>query len=202
MIIDEESKVIFLHNPKCGGRFFRTVCAQNGLKTSLLHLGYYAEESNVDLAHVSLINLPRFVPDYKEYRIISFVRNPYNRFVSGLNMALCENDKIKGIWELYRGSIKDFCFHLLNLNYYEQDSILRNQAVPWLMPQSNFAGKTGIVLRYESLVDWRFLFNVFRIPNTNVLRIKEDYVLDDETKRMIRELYFDDEEIFCLYDKK
>jgi len=201
MTIDEESKVIFLHNPKCGGRFFRDVCSQNGLIASQLYWGHHTEETNVDLAHISLINLPRFVPDYKEYRIIAFVRNPYNRFVSGINMAVLRNEGIKKMLEPYLGDVKDICSYLLDLNYYEQDKILRNQAVPWLLPQSYYVDKTTITLRYESLTDWRFLFNIFKISDANV-QIKEDYVFDDETKGMIRKLYFDDEDIFCLYDKK
>jgi len=202
MIIDESSKVIFLHNPKCGGSFFRNLCSQNGLKTSEIYWDYHSEETDADLAYISLINLPRFVPDYQEYKIIAFVRNPYNRFASGIKEVKIApgNAELKKVLELCGNDIKKFCSHLLNLSYHEQDQILRNPAIPWLMPQSCFTDKTTITLRYESLVDWQFLFNVFNIPEANV-RIGEDYALDDETKRMIRELYFEDEDIFCLYDK-
>jgi len=199
MYINEESKVIFLHNPRCGGTYFRRICLSNGKRAP--YWSDYSEETNVDMAHISLRNLSRFIPDYKDYKIISFIRNPYNRFVSALTKANSENTESNDIFIRYGTDVKKFCQYLCSLNYYDQDMILRNQAIPWLLPQSNFSDVNTLTLRYESLSDWNFLFNIFNISGATV-NIKEDYELDRETMRMIRELYFDDEEIFCLYDKK
>jgi len=202
MIIDKKFKVIFLHNPKCGGRFFQNLCEKYRGNSIIRYEGvYWTEKTNVTLTHISLINLPRFVPDYKEYRLITFVRNPYNRFASAVEMV--RNLKCTPILnkhlELCDFDTKKFCLYLKSLNYYEQDQILRNQPADLLLPQHYFAGNNVITLKYESEYDWKFIFNLFKIPEYK-LRIKEDYTLDDETKRIIRELYFDDEQIFQMYD--
>lgn len=199
MIVDEQIKTIFLHNPKSGGTFFRKVYTDaHHTDQAYRYLRLYDERVNTDLGHISLGNLPRFVPDCDEYRILSFVRNPYNRFVSALETTYLHNTLIRQLGEDCRGDVKQICRCLLSLSAYRQDMMLRNRRIPWLNPQSNYADHRTIVLRYESLADWRFLFHVFSVGEPEV-RIKADYILDDETKSLIRKLYFDDVNIFRLY---
>lgn len=199
MIIDEETKVIFLHNPKCGGIFFRN-CHFNSHHNhaSSDYLKLYDKDLNVDLGHINLSNLPRFVPDYQDYRIISFVRNPYNRFVTALRTAALHRSVIKNMGELYNWNTKKICEYLLSLNYSEQDALLRNLSIPWLNPQSNYVNPSTITLHFESRADWSFLMNIFKVTNADV-HIRPDYELDDDTKKLIRDLYFDDEAIFNMY---
>lgn len=200
MVIDEETKVIFLHNPKCGGTFFRNShynSRHNNAASDYFKL--YDEELNVDLGHVNLGNLPRFIPDYQDYRVISFVRNPCNRFVTALKTASIHRIAIKEMCDRYEWDIKRICNYLLSLNYSEQDMFLRNPSIPWLNPQSNYVNSLTIILRFESLSDWHFLMNIFKVTNADIY-IRLDYEMDDETKTMIRELYFDDEMIFSMYE--
>lgn len=200
MILDEETKVIYLHNPKCGGLFFRNSHLNSRHNhASRDYLKLYDEELNVDLGHINLSNLPRFVPDYQDYKIVTFVRNPYNRFVTALKTAAIHREVIQHIGDQYQWETKAICNHLLSLNYSEQDALLRNTSIPWLNPQSNYVNASVIILRFESLADWQFLMNVFKIINAEVC-VRADYEVDDETKAMIRDLYFDDEVIFEMYD--
>lgn len=199
MIVDEQMKVIFLHNPKSGGTFLREAYTKaRGSGQAYRYLRLYNEDVNTDLGHINLGNLPRFVADCDQYKILSFVRNPYNRFVSALQTTCLHNPLVRRLDENCCGDVKKICRCLLSLSAYRQDMILRNRRIPWLNPQSNYADHRTIVLRYESAADWRFLFNVFRIENAEV-RIRGDYPMDEETKRLIRELYFDDQVIFRLY---
>lgn len=200
MIIDENTKTIFLHNPKCGGIFFRNSHLNSHHNhASRDYLKLYDEELNVDFGHINIGNLPRFIPDYQDYKIISLVRNPYNRFVAALKTAAIHREVIRDICNQCQLETKAICNHLLSLNYSGQDALLRSTSIPWLNPQSNYVNASTIVLRFESLADWQFLMNVFKVTNAQV-HIRPNYEVDDETKNLIRDLYFDDEEIFKMYD--
>lgn len=69
LIIDEFTKTIFLHNPKCGGTFVKKSYQKHyPAYPELLYkvrVGYF-KEANVYGAHIDINNLPRFLPDYKE----------------------------------------------------------------------------------------------------------------------------------------
>lgn len=200
MIVDEKIKTIWLHNPKCGGLFFRRIyneTRKDGLEN--IYNGVYTEDRNTDLAHIDYSSLARFIPDYHSYKIIAFIRNPYNRFVSGWKTS-CE--RIRDIQDLNKklnGNTKDICEYINGLNYYQQDQLLRNRKIPWLNPQTNYTRGNTILLKFESVPDWSFLLRVFQISNAHI-RIPEDYSLDAETKDIIRSLYYDDEKIFRYYE--
>lgn len=200
MIIDEVTKVIFLHNPKCGGTFFREIHYESHHSWApTIYWKLYEQEVNADLGHINLHNLARFVPDYQDYRIIAFVRNPFNRFVTGFKTAAGHRRNVREIGDRFAWNTHNICKYLLSLNHYEQDVILRNPDTPWLNPQSNYVSSSTITLRFESYADWQFLLNVFKITDAPV-KIREDYDVDDDTKRMIRQLYFDDDIIFQMYE--
>lgn len=199
MVIDESSKVIFLHNPKCGGTFFRNSYLNcHGSDKAHDYWKLYDEIVHTDLGHINLRNLPRFVPDFMDYKIITFVRNPYNRFVSALKTAAELVPDISEIGRKCQWNIEDICNYISTLNYREQDFLLRNPCIPWLNPQSYFIAPHVITLQFESYNDWNFLLNVFRITDANIY-IREDYKLNDYTKGLIYDLYFDDENIFKIY---
>lgn len=83
MIIDQERKIIYLHNPKCGGTFLRNIYIEkNGETDATKWWLNFTLKYGTDLGHISYEDLPRFVPEYEEYRLFVMVRNPYNRFYS------------------------------------------------------------------------------------------------------------------------
>lgn len=85
MIIDKERKVIYLHNPKCGGTFLRDIYIEKYGKTdATIWWGLFTVKYGTDLGHITYDDLPRFIPDWKDYRIVVMVRNPYNRFYSAV----------------------------------------------------------------------------------------------------------------------
>lgn len=86
MIVDKTHKVIYLHNPKCGGTFLRSSYIEKYGRTDATNWwGGYTYEFGTDLGHIIYEDLPRFIPDFGEYRLLVMVRNPYNRFFSGIN---------------------------------------------------------------------------------------------------------------------
>lgn len=85
MIVDKERKVIYLHNTKCGGTFLRDIYIEKyGKNEATKWWKLFSPEYNTDLGHITYDDLSRFIPDWKEYRIVVMVRNPYNRFYSAV----------------------------------------------------------------------------------------------------------------------
>ena len=85
MIVDNERKVIYLHNPKCGGTFLRNLYIEKyGNTGATKWWQYYTHKYGTDLGHVTYNDLPRFISEWEEYRITVMVRNPYNRFYSAV----------------------------------------------------------------------------------------------------------------------
>ena len=85
MIVDRERKVIYLHNPKCGGTFLRDIyIEQYGETDATKWWKLFSTQYGVDLWHITYNDLPRFITEWKDYKIVTMVRNPYNRFYSGI----------------------------------------------------------------------------------------------------------------------
>lgn len=85
MIVDRERKVIYLHNPKCGGTFLRDIYIKRYGKTDATKWWkLFSKEYGTDLGHITYDDLPRFIPEWEDYRLVTMIRNPYNRFYSGI----------------------------------------------------------------------------------------------------------------------
>lgn len=202
MYIDRENKVIFLHNPNCGGRFIRRCLSQRSDITSAYkYWGPYTRELNIDLSHINKYVLSRFVPDWKDYQVVVLIRNPYNRFMSAWNVARGNNKKIRRLGIEYNSPLS-FLRCVDSLNYYEQDCLLRSPEVPWFNPQSYYTDNEFLVLQYENIEDWKLLFNLLGIENIGNIRIKPDYPFHSEMDNILRKLYFEDIEIFDKYQKR
>ncbi|WP_075557892.1 sulfotransferase family 2 domain-containing protein [Parabacteroides timonensis] len=85
MIVDKKRKVIYLHNPKCGGTFLRDLYIEKyGNTEATKWWKLYTCKYGTDLGHITYDDLPSFVPEWEEYRIVVMIRNPYNRFYSAV----------------------------------------------------------------------------------------------------------------------
>lgn len=105
MILDNKRKVIFLHNPKCGGTFLKEEYQRAGYGDTTLFFTTWSKLYNTDPWHITYSLIPRFVPDWEEYQIYTMIRNPYNRFYSALKEARKElrRDRILRSSYLMRG---------------------------------------------------------------------------------------------------
>ncbi len=201
MIINDSLKTIFLHNPKTGGTFFREIYSQwYSRDEAYKYWKVFEEKYNVDLGHINYLNIARFIPDYREFRIITMLRNPFNRFVSAWKEACLHQSVIAKINNQYHGDIESITEYLLSLNFYDQDLVLRNNSLPWLQPQSYFIREGTIKLYYEIPEDWFFLLNAFGIRYSHV-NIRNDYTLTNQSYDNIRRLYPEDGEIFEWYEQ-
>lgn len=199
MIVNDSLKTIYLHNPKTGGTFFREIYSQwYPRDEAYKYWKVFEEKYNTDLGHINYLNIARFIPDYREFRIITMLRNPFNRFISAWKEACMHHSVIADINKQYHGDIEAITGYLVSLNFYDQDLVLRNNCLPWLQPQSYFVREDTIKLHYELPNDWFFLLNVFGIRYPCV-SIRKDYVLTPPSINHIRSLYPEDEEIFKWY---
>ncbi|MFV0584158.1 MAG: hypothetical protein ACK5N4_19180 [Parabacteroides gordonii] len=105
MIVDKERKAIYLHNPKCGGTFLRDIYIEKyGESEAVKWWKAYDPLYGTDLGHIIYSDLYHFIPDWKDYRIVMMVRNPYSRFYSAVKEA-----KAKLIYTKKIGPIKISC---------------------------------------------------------------------------------------------
>lgn len=198
MYINEKNKVIFLHNPNCGGRFIRHCLSLQGDVTSAYkYWGPYTRELNIDLSHINKYIISRFFPAWKGYKVVVLIRNPYNRFISAWNVARGNNKKIRRLSLEYNSPLS-FLRYVDRLNYYEQDCLLRSPEIPWFNPQSYYADDKFITLQYENMEDWEQIFSLLGIKNGNV-KIKVDYPFQNEVNNLLKKLYFEDGLIFEKY---
>lgn len=163
-----------------------------------MFFGLPNSDSNTDEAHINSFTLPRFIPDYREYRLMAFVRNPYNRFMSAFKTGSVFDGQINQLWHRHNKDPRAVCEYLLRCDFATQDSLLRSPQRPWFLPQYLFMRPGVEVLRYESAEDWKYLFETLSIGQAKI-KVQKDYEIDTRTKEMIRELYFDDAELFEMY---
>lgn len=94
MIVDKERRIIYLHNPKSSGTFLRKLyIGKYGKSEATKWWKAYTIQYGTDLGHITYSDLPRFIPEWREYRIVAMVRNPYNRFYSAVKETLIQCGK-------------------------------------------------------------------------------------------------------------
>ncbi|WP_455640362.1 hypothetical protein [Parabacteroides sp.] len=240
MIVDRERKVIYLHNPKSGGTFLRSLYIKKyGQTEATKWWELFTKEHGTDLGHISYDDLPRFIPDWKEYRVIVMVRNPYNRFYSAVKelkdqtrlfkvnriielpmyvvfgeyqkwgrfrkiyeflLFICPGTYKYYLLKLRSASIDNFCKQVSGFKHDKQDCFLRNKRLPWLNPQSDFMGENVEVFYYESRNDWNKLLEIFGLSEySDSLLIAKDYLISDDIRTMIENLYPEDRDLFLKY---
>lgn len=196
----ENTKTIWLHNPKTGGTFLRhRVLEKNSRSTVMLNWAPYNREVNTDMGHVNMHHLRRFVPDCDDYRIITFVRNPYDRYVSFFNSSINNSAYIKNFYSQLGNDPLKFAEFVQKSNYITQDRILRNPEIPWLNPQSFYLNEKVEVLRYECLEDWNKAGEWLDF-STEKLVIKPPYEVKPELLEVLKEIYWEDAGVFKLYN--
>lgn len=179
MIINEALKIVYLHNPKTGGTFFRESYGQNySNDEAYKYWKMFDEKFNVDLGHIDYNCIARFVPDYRAYRIITVIRNPYKRFVSGWKEVCLHHSVIAAFSIENPVDFEKNSGHILSLNFHDQNLFLQNRQNPWQTPLSWFIRKHTIVLRHENPIDWLFLLNVFGVYCPEVM-LRNDYKLSE-----------------------
>jgi len=123
MLISDELKTVFLHNPRCAG---------TSITHSLVQLGFeIVWENTPNVGRTShQIDIPI---EYKDYFIFTVRRNPYDRFVSNWEKLRARNN--------FKLSFEESVCNIPTIPY--------NRL--WI-PQSNFTQHCDYVICFENLV--------------------------------------------------
>ncbi len=221
MLINGKKKIIILHVPKTGGRFRRKYNQHDFYAMDCWHIAY----DNVNLSnHImrNTITKPIIYAtqegcieqppidakfDINNYTVYTMVRNPYNRFVSGVKFKTLGDKKSIADNELSRLIDSELDAmeenpEMMDFKYKGYDDQNKNRLQIVMVPQSKWIGQNTIILKYESIDDWKILCDLLNIPIDNV-KIKGDYTdkLTDKQRERIKKLYYGrDKQIFDLYN--
>lgn len=137
-------KYIFIHIPKCAGKFYRKFISNNCTVTRR----FWNIKDGIDQAHITQDHAKKIIKDFNQREIVTVVRNPYDRIISAFfykNPDKNINDLNKFIQcelptLLSKGNKPD------NVHYIQQNA---------------FINKNAKIIRYENIVhDTKQIFDL------------------------------------------
>lgn len=94
MIVSDSAKFVFVHNPKCGGMSCHNVLLQYDTRDNQFFewRQVAGTDKTLDMAHIIPFQMRRFFPkvfeDVQDYVKFTFVRDPYQRYLSAVSQHL------------------------------------------------------------------------------------------------------------------
>jgi len=178
----ENKKIFFVHIPRTGGRFIKSLLLSNKFKTEFIYTIYKGVE-NHHLHHNLLIDFK----EYKDNPKFTIIRNPYERTRSILSIIKKNN---------FENNLES----LLN-------SLPNKSINNWLRPQCDFIGKNCKVWKYEKGLKKKFIDWLNDNFNLGLIYNKVNYAIFDydnycklnmnnDIKNLTKKLYTKDIELY------
>lgn len=187
MLINVKDRIILLHNPKTGGRFREGACKERYFHTPSIEL----KKPVRNISHITYEEAKEAMPTFPLYKVITVIRNPYNRFVSAVNFSFNE---------VFGCNLEKSINNALDMIEKNEIGVLFSSECPWFCPQNLYTGEGVEVLKYENMDDWKRLCDILKFDITQV-NIKSSYRLSRKQKNRIRGIYEAyDKEIFKIYE--
>lgn len=184
LTICDEPKFIWFRNAKVGTRTVFSAIA----------------EAEVELTSESLFSCFYFPQEYRSYFKFAFVRNPWDRFVSGWLDKIVRSNALKLDTEthLHLQKFENFVSHYAELDLETGNSHFRHQSKLLDLNELDFVG------RLENFdMDLKEIFTTLgmslpKVPAKNATRNRRHYssYYTDETRSMIGTMYRKDIQVF------
>lgn len=180
-----KKKIIFIHIPKNSGRYIRE-CIKKKYKV----LYSFWDVGQIDRAHIpySLRNI--FIKQSNDYRYITFVRNPYDRFISAFKYKY-PNASIQQMNYFAKTILPDFIFD----KFFNPKIIHFFPQYMFLMDENNKLNDEHKKIEVKKLENCD-KFDLFPMPNFKVKKYNYKEYLDSESIEMINKIYKQDFESF------
>jgi hypothetical protein len=219
----EDTSILFVHVPKCGGTAIENAFRNGGWDISYLNepkkSGYDEMPCNPQHYHNELIE-QRIIPNEEITRTFTVIRNPYTRLISEMLWMSGWNEHVK-VWgfdqNFFKGldnfgitRIKQYKANELQYQLDKQGFLKRNQRFAFdnhMRPQHHYIGDDWHIYWYEELYDkvWKTLESVYDIENPgltnstisqNIERPTRYSGHSEEFKDLFTEIYYDDCKMF------
>jgi len=180
-----KKKIVYIHIPKNSGKYVRN-CVKNKYKIIKSFWGV----GKIDRAHIPYSMRDVFIKNSEEYRYITFVRNPYDRFISAFkykfpkaNVTIMQSF-IKSILPKYQ--FDNYYKHNI-IHFYPQYLFLTNEHdEEWNI------SKNIEVTKLENAKDYTFI----HLNNFNLPKYKYAEYFDNECISILNKIYEKDFMIF------
>jgi hypothetical protein len=217
MIISDDQKFIFIHNPKCAGTTVRKSLKVYNSRGEAYWMFDHLEGKKIDKAHMPLSVFMRY--SFEDFRLLEsyftfgFVRNPYRRFISAFN------ETHKTLWsvssdpdgggEKYRAKINEFALSLKGDRLTGMHFQFRHCVVQNTMFYLSGKCYADLVLKLENLSTEVQKLKILCPPvyqvaeqwgahlNQKPMTQKVSDILNSESLKILQEVYRDD---FVLFD--
>jgi hypothetical protein len=178
-------RIVYIHIPKNSGKYIRS-CIKNKYKI----IKAFWDVGKIDRAHIPYSMRHIFIKNPQECRYITFVRNPYDRFISAFKYKfpkksiLMMQTFIKDILPTYQF---DKFYNPNIIHFYPQYLFLTNeQDEEWDI------NNTIEVTKLENAADYKFI----RFKNFNLTKYKYTEYFDNECISILNKIYEKDFMIF------
>lgn len=210
MPVEHNKKIIFIHIPKTGGTSIINGLFNNGLthnKQNLIGLMISLDGNWRRSSHCTAEEINTIFPNiFDTYRVVTVVRNPFDRMVSEFYHLVRHKIRHPVIGNVYDLNFNEFIFRVYN-NFQEIEKI---QSYPdedyfiHFLPQSRFLKINNIfindikIYRFEKFEEIEKDFNLLEKKNVNNIKEQKHYSLlyNLDSRKMIEEIYSEDLQIF------
>lgn len=149
MIVSDTEKFVFIHNPKCGGMSCHKALLKYETRENFFFEWKPVNDAGkiLDMAHITPFQMRRFYPkafaQVRDYLKFTFVRDPYQRFLSAVSQHLKlgtshMRNAILADPEVFYGVAATFARNALR-----QHPVENNHKMVHFRPQVNFTNIDG-----------------------------------------------------------
>lgn len=173
-----KKKIVFIHIPKNSGKYVRGC-----IKSKYKIIKAFWDVGKIDRAHIPYSMRQIFIEKPNDYRYITFVRNPYDRFISAFKYKFPKANKVK-MKEFIKKILPTYSFD----KFYNPNIIHFYPQYLFLIDEDNEEwniSKNIEVKQLEQLEGYKFI----PFHNFNLKKYNYSEYLDNECIEVLNTIY-------------